>query len=226
MGEVAVEKQEFKNAIGGDVRRINLTISLEGGAAAQQAHLLKIQRAGVVSLRYAEEFRLKHLKQSGGGVCPLKVAPKANELPPLAVDHRGIAYTLEQVDAVQNRSQQVIYVGAELGLGILRMHHVIQPVETLPLLGGDFLAYLAGIFACAVDAERDGRLVFSIKYEDAGHRFQIAIPLQTGWVYERRHESLPACLGRSAAGIEHQAHGHVQLAHGILCPFEVAAHPI
>src|ERR1700686_86662 len=100
MRKVAIEKQEFKNAIGSDIRRINLAIGLECGRTAQQAYLLKILRARVVSLGHAEQFGLKYLQQGGGGVGPFKVSPEANELPPLPMDHGGVADTLEQVDAV------------------------------------------------------------------------------------------------------------------------------
>ena len=43
---------------------------------------------------------------------------------------------------------------------------------------------------------------------------------------ERGDQALPARLGAGAAGVEHQAHGHVELAHGILRALEVAAHPV
>ena len=43
---------------------------------------------------------------------------------------------------------------------------------------------------------------------------------------QRGHQALPARLHVGAAGVEHQAHGHVELAHGILRPLQVAAHPV
>ena len=43
---------------------------------------------------------------------------------------------------------------------------------------------------------------------------------------EGGEEALPAGFRIGAAGVEHETHGHVELAHGILSALEVAAHPI
>src|ERR1035438_2674621 len=40
------------------------------------------------------------------------------------------------------------------------------------------------------------------------------------------HHAIPPCLRAGVAGVEHQAHGYVQLTHGVLCPLQVAAHPV
>ena len=45
-------------------------------------------------------------------------------------------------------------------------------------------------------------------------------------IAERGEQPLPAGFGAGAAGVEHQAHGDVELAHGVLGPLEVAAHPV
>ena len=60
----------------------------------------------------------------------------------------------------------------------------------------------------------------------AGHGFEVAVPLHAGGLAERGHQPLPALFRAGAAGIEHEAHGYVELAHGILSPLEVAAHPV
>ena len=55
---------------------------------------------------------------------------------------------------------------------------------------------------------------------------EVAGPLQSGGIAERGNEALPVGFGAGAARVEHEAHGDVELAHGILGPLEVAAHPI
>ena len=75
-----------------------------------------------------------------------------------------------------------------------RMNLMIKPVEPLPLLGGDFLAHLAGIFARAVHAESYRRMIEIVKDQLVRHRLQIAIPVQPGRLAERCHKPLPALL--------------------------------
>ncbi len=99
---------------------------------------------------------LKDLEQGGSGVGAFEVAAEADELPSLAVNHGGIADAFEEMDAIDDGSQQVVEIVAELDLRLRRMHLVIEAVEALPLLAGDFFADLAGVFAGAVDAEGDG----------------------------------------------------------------------
>jgi hypothetical protein len=48
--KVAVEEQKLQDAIGRKVGGVDLAVGLEGGAAAQQAHQLKILIAGVFAL--------------------------------------------------------------------------------------------------------------------------------------------------------------------------------
>ena len=105
-GKVAIEEQEFENAIGRDVGGVDLAVGLEGGAAAQQADQLEVLVAGVLALGRAEEFGLVDLKQGGGGVGALEVAAEADELPALAVNHGGVADALEEVNAVDDGGQQ------------------------------------------------------------------------------------------------------------------------
>ena len=50
-------------------------------------------------------------------------------------------------------SQKIVDIGTELGFGLRGVHLVIEAVEALPLLGGDFFADLAGIFAGGIDAD-------------------------------------------------------------------------
>ena len=41
VGEVLIEEQEFENAIGADVSRVDLAVGLESCAATQQANLFQ-----------------------------------------------------------------------------------------------------------------------------------------------------------------------------------------
>ncbi len=54
----------------------------------------------------------------------------------------------------------------------------------------------------------------------------IAGPLKVGGITQRSYKPLPMRFGAGTAGVEHQAHGHVELAHGVLRSFQVAAHPV
>ena len=145
---------------------------------------------------------------------------------PWPVNHRGVADALEEMNAVDDRSQQVVHIGAELGLRLRRADLVKQTIEALPLLGGDFFADLAGVFARAVHAEGHGGGIEAIEDEGVRHRIQIAVPVQALGIAKRRQQACPACFGRGAAGVEHQAHGDVELAHRVFCPLQVAAHPV
>ena len=113
--------------------------------------------AGVLALGGAEKIGLIHLEQGGGGVGALEIAAETNELPSLAVNHGGVADALEEMNAIDDGGQEVVHAGAELVLGLRRVDLVIEAIEALPLLGGDFFAHLAGIFAGAIDAEGDRR---------------------------------------------------------------------
>ncbi len=111
-------------------------------------------------------------------------------------------------------------------LRVRRVNLVIEAIEALPLLGGDFFAHLAGIFARRVDAIGDRGGIDVIEDQLARHRFKRAVPLHSIRLAQRRHHALPARLRVGAAGVEHQAHGHVEQAHGILRALQVAAHPV
>ena len=110
----------------------------------------------MLALGRAEELGLIDLEQRGGGVGALEIAAEADELPALAVNHGGVADALEEMNAVDDGGQRVVDAGAKLGLRMRRVHLVEEAVEALPLLGGDFFADLAGVFAGGVDAEGDG----------------------------------------------------------------------
>ena len=103
---------------------------------------------------------------------------------------------------------------------------MVEPVEPLPLLGRNLFAHLAGIFARRVDAIGDGAWWRLSKISLSRHCLEIAVPLQARRLAQRGHKALPARLRAGAAGIEHQAHGHVELAHGVLGPLQIAAHPV
>ena len=96
------------------------------------------------------------------------------------------------------------------------MHEVIQAVKALPLLGGNLFADLARIFACGVDATSDGSRIMLVEDQLLGIRTGIASPLQTFRITERSDEALPVGLRADAAGIEHEAHGHVELTYRVL----------
>ena len=114
--------------------------------------------------------RLIDLKQGGGGIGALKVAAEANELPALAMNHGCVADALEQMNAIDDGGERIVDAGAELGLRIRRVHLVKEAVEPLPLLGGDFFADLAGVFAGAVDAESNRGGANAVEDQLAGHR--------------------------------------------------------
>ena len=228
VGEVAVEQQKFEDAVGGDVGGVDLAIGFECRAAAQKAHLLEVLVAGVLAFGSAEEIGLVDLEQGGGGVGALEVAAETDELPALAVNHGGIADAFEQVDAVDDGSEEVVHVGAELGLApageriwwkrrLRRCHCSVE------ISSRTWRAFSRAAF----DAEGDRGGIEAV--EDEGVR---------PWTRGRRSTPGPSgspsdessrlqrVSALSAAGIEHQAHGHVELAHGVLGPLEVAAHPV
>ena len=211
---------------GSDVGGVDLAIGFEGGATAEQADQLKILVTGVLALVRVEEFLLVDLEHGGGGVGAFEIAAEADELPALAVNHGGVADALEEMNAIDDGGERVVDAGGELSLRVGRVHLVEEAIEALPLLAGDFFADLAGIFAGAVDAEGDGGGADAIEDECAGHGFKAALPLHARGLAERGKEALPAGFEVGAAGVEQEAHGHVELAHGVLGALEVAAHPV
>ncbi len=109
--KVAIEQQKLQNAVGRNIGGVNLAIGFEGCAAAQQADQLKILIAGVLALLRMKQIRLIDLKQRGRGVGALEIAAQADELPALAVNHGGVADALEEMDAVDDRSQHIVDAG-------------------------------------------------------------------------------------------------------------------
>ena len=173
-----------------------------------------------------KELRLVDLEKRGRGVGALERAAEADELPTLAVNHGGVADALEQMNAVDHRRQHVAGTGGVLSLRVGRVNLVKKAIEPLPLLGGDFFAHLARIFARRADAKGDRGGIDQVKDELARHRFQRAVPLDSHRPAEGRGHLLPALLRVGAAGVEHQAHGHVEQARSILSPLQIAAHPV
>ena len=194
MGKVAVKQQKLQNARGRNIGGVDLAIGFKGGAAAQQSNQLKILVARVLALSRMKKIGLINLEQRGRGVGALQVASQANELPSLPVNHSGVADALEKMNAVNDRREHIADAGGELHLRLWRMNLMEEPVESLPLLGGDFLAHLASVLARAVDAESDGGMVEIVKDQLVRHRLQIAVPLQAGGLAERGNKPLPAPL--------------------------------
>ena len=57
VGKIAIEQQEFEDAIGGEIGGVDLAVGFERGAAAQQADQLQILVAGVLALRRLNRAR-------------------------------------------------------------------------------------------------------------------------------------------------------------------------
>src|SRR5580698_5130305 len=226
VGEIAVEEEKLKDSVGSEIGCVDLTIRLERRATAQQADLLKVLVACVLALVGIGKSRLVHLKQGGNGVGTLEIAAETNEMPSLTVKHRGVCDAFKEVDAIDDRGKSVADAGAELGLHVRRVHLVIEPIETLPLFGGDFFAHLAGVFAGSIYAVGNGGVMHGIENEAACHRIEITVPFNACRIAQGCNQKLPAGFGAGAAGVEHQVHGHVELANGILRPLKVAAHPV
>ena len=155
VGKVAIEEKEFENAVGCEIGGIDLAVGFESRATAQQPDLLKILVAGVLAFRLTRKQRLVDLEERCDGVCAFEVAAKADKVPSLAMDHGCVADAFEEMNGVDEGSQYVVDIGTELGFGVRGVHEVIEAVEALPLLGGDFFADLAGIFARGIDATGD-----------------------------------------------------------------------
>jgi len=130
------------------------------------------------------------------------------------------------MDAVNHGRQSIAHAGAKLQLGAWRMDVVEEAVEALPLLGGDLFANLARIFAGGIDAVYDGRGVEVIEDQLARHGFEAAVPLDSNGLTQCGDHPMPALLGVGTARIEHEAHGDIEQARGVLSPLEIAAHPV
>ncbi len=169
---------------------------------------------------------MKDLEQCRGGIRALQVPPQSNELPSLAVNHGCVGGAFEEIDAIHDGREHFADAGTELRLSIGRVNLMKEAIDALPLLGGDFFADLAGIFARRADAEGDGGGIELIEDELVRHLVKRSVPGHAGRPAERRHHALPLRLNVGAVGIEHQAQSHVELPDGILRPLKIAAHPV
>ena len=117
-------------------------------------------------------------------------------MPSLAVNHRGIADALKQMDAIDNRGEHVADVGAKLRPVCGRVHLVVQAIETLPLLGGDLFAHLARIFARALMQNVTDAVMCLSKMSFSAMRF------------ERRHSTRdrPDCQAKRPAAASASRH--------------------
>ena len=115
--------------------------------------------ADALGRRLREEIRLKNFKQRRRSVRALKIAAQADEVPSLAVDHGGVGCAFEEIDAIDDGSKRVTEVGAELGLGVGRVHLMIEAIQALPLFGGDFFADLTRVMRAIADKHAGGRLL-------------------------------------------------------------------
>src|ERR1017187_7398280 len=122
-----------------------------------------------------KEIGLIDLEQRGRGVGAFEIAAQADELPALPVNHGGVADSLEEMNAVDDRGQHIIDAGAELRLHQRRVNLMIEAVEALPLLTRNFLAHLAGIFARPVDAKCYRRMVEIVEDQFMSHCLQVAV---------------------------------------------------
>lgn len=191
-----------------------------------QTHQFQMEIAGRFPLLRGEEFGLVDLEQRGRGVGALKIAAEADELPALTVDHAGIGGAFEEVDAVDDRGELVADVGSKVRLRVRQVHLVVKTVEALPHLRGDFFAHLAGVFAGSIEAINDRGWAEIVVDQLLRHFLDATVPLHLHRLAECGHHALPSHLHVGAAGIEHQAHGHVEQAHRILRSLQVAAHPV
>src|SRR3569833_77575 len=223
--KVLIKQQKLEDSVGTQVGRVDLAVSLKCRAATEQSYKFQILIAGVITFRLEQEMWLIHLQQSVDGVRTFQVAAEANEVPALPVDHRCVADTLEELNRIDNRRKYVVDVRSELLFSLRRMHLVIQAVQPLPLFAGNFFANLAGVFACCIDAASDGRGVVLVEDELLSGGSNVATPFETCRIAQCSNETLPVRFGACSAGIEHEAHGYIELAHGVLGALEVAAHP-
>ena len=109
---------------------------------------------------------------------------------------------------------------------VRRVHLVVEAVETLPLFGGYFFADLAGVFARSVDATGYGDRMMLVEDQRFSAGGRVASPFKALRIPKGSDEALPMGFGAGTAGVEHEAHSHVELAHGVFGALEVAAHPI
>ena len=142
-----------------------------------------------LSLLRVEELGLVDLEQRGGGVGALKIAAEADELPALAVDHAGVGGAFEEIDAVDDRGELVVDVGGELRLRVRQMHLMVETVEALPHLSGDFFAHLAGVLARPIEAVNDRGGAETVVDQLLRHCLDAAVPLH----FRRACRARPPC---------------------------------
>ena len=150
--KIAVEQQELHQAAGGEIGGVYLAVGLERGTAAQQPDHFEIHMALTLPTCLLKKILLIDLEQCRGSISALQIAAKADKLPALAVDHSGVRSAFEKIDAIDNRGQRVAGTGAELRLRVRRMDLMEEPVQALPLLGGDLFAHLARVFPRRIHA--------------------------------------------------------------------------
>jgi hypothetical protein len=102
----------------------------------------------------------------------------------------------------------------------------IKRVETMPLLGGDLLADVAGVFAGGDDAGDDRGLEGGVEGERPGELVGVAVPFEALGLTESLEQTHPAAVGAGGALVEHEVEVHVEQARSVFGALEVAAHPV
>ena len=110
----------------------------------------------------------------------------------------------------------------QLGAGGLE----VERVEAVPLLGGDLLADVAGVFARGDEQREDRGAGFDVEGEAADEVVGVALPLDVFGVVEGMEDTLPAVLGGGGGLVEHEVEVDVEQAGGVLGTLEVAGHPV
>src|SRR5271163_4775554 len=107
MRKVRIEDQELKDAIVGEVGGVDLTVGFEGGAGPQQPDPFQIFESVVGFLRRLEAVVVVDLKQPRGRRSAFDIAPNLDELPALAMAQGSICHSLEQMNAIDDRGQEL-----------------------------------------------------------------------------------------------------------------------
>ena len=175
--------------------------------------------------------RLQQQRDGGGA---FDVAAYLDELPAFAVAHGGVADALKLVNPLHDLLQEF---GGLIGAVDSRLRVHVRPdlrprdlqikaVQPVPLLGGDLLADVAGVFPRGDDAGEDRPFQPGIEREPLGEFVGIVGPLYFLGAAQLHQQALPAAVRTGRALVQHQAQIHVKQARGVLRALDVAAHPV
>ncbi len=104
-----------------------------------------------------------HIQQRRGSGGTFDEAPHPHEMPAFAMVHSGIGNPVKELHPFFNAGEKGMRAGIPELVDAGLFEFQIEPIQLLPHLRADLLAYLPGIFARGGNGEANGSKICGIK---------------------------------------------------------------